>query len=244
MGPYLPEDPQLPHSFPWWVCKMRQPQWDVWETRDCLVRFQPPPEASTSLSLFSAIFPSVQLLSADGGGDRHSILFVLPWLWSLQERVAFMVYVLIAPYGDLTPRSGMTTWWFRILVKICKIHEASLQHTIFYLLPLLVCPADPVHWDLLIALDRHAECHKRNRQTQRGTEREGEGVLKYGVCVSVYVCACTCMIIYWLEWGYLCPNISSEMRDSVKMIFPFFLKKWVCMKTHFVLTVMKRESIM
>lgn len=109
-------------------------------------------------------------------------------------------------------------------MKICKIHEASLQRTIFYLLPLLVCPADPAHWDLLIALDRHAECHKHNRQTQRGTEREGEGgsLTMRGVCERVRVH----MHMYdhlSTRMGYLCPNVSSEMRDSVKMIFPFLL---------------------
>lgn len=61
----------------------------------------------------------------------------------------------------------------------------------------------------------------RHRGGQR--EKGREGVLQCGVYVSVCVCTCTCMIIYRLEWGYLCPNVSSEMRDSVKMIFPFLL---------------------
>lgn len=97
-------NPQLPQCSSCWVCKMRPPQWDVWEIRDSLVRLHHPQK----LMLFSLFccFPisAASLCRWRRWQTQHPLSSPV----TMQPVGGGALYsAFITPYADLTLRSGM-----------------------------------------------------------------------------------------------------------------------------------------
>lgn len=187
---------------------MRAPQRDVWGSRDSFVRLPPPP-AAHALSPFSAALPkcssslqmeevtdtaSFQPSCDDGACGRG-------WpLWGIY-------YALWWCVTEVRSEDSGYGWKSAELTKLLPdIPFSTSSHCRFA----EVTQSSRDQW---VPLDRHAESHKHNRQTQRGTEKEGDGVsFKVCVCVCAYMRMFMCVCTYMHMFMYVCACLPANVH--------------------------------
>lgn len=117
----------------------------------------------------------------------------------------------IMPYGDVSLRSGvMIQDMGENLQNFTKLLPNIPFSTSSHCRFAEVTQSSRDQW---VPLDRHTESHKHNRQTQRGTEKEGDEVsFKVCVCVCLHVHVHVCLYTYMHMFMYVCACLPANVH--------------------------------